>query len=323
MATFNVDGFARFTPGAAGSGTSTLDAVNTTSQGLTATENGGDFDFAVGGMGNGGTDQITTGGGTARDYEGTIDIDGTDYPVFSIDTGGNAGDFLVYVPTGTAVPGGDWTGITPDFETLDNTALFPICFTENTVIKTPGGDVLVRDVKIGDSILTSDGRFTSVLWVGTQTVYTKFAHNERLLPVRLMAGSLGHNVPDQDLTVSNDHAFLVDGVLAIAGSLINDTSIYRVPMSEFEDGKIAYYHIETENHELILANNTPAETFIDNVSRSTFDNFQEYVDLYGEEREMNELDYPRAMSPRQLPKSIKTRLEQRAIELGHAALSVA
>lgn len=103
---------------------------------------------------------------------------------------------------------------------------------------------------------------------------------------------------------------------------MNGTSITRVPLSEVDE-TFKVYHIETENHELILANNTPAETFIDNVSRSSFDNYQEYVDLYGEEREMDEMDLPRAMSPRQLPKSIKARLAQRAIELGYAEEAVA
>jgi hypothetical protein len=73
------------------------------------------------------------------------------------------------------------------------------------------------------------------------------------------------------------------------------------------------YHIETEEHEIILANGAPAETFIDNVSRRAFDNFAEFEALYGDVPEMEELPYPRAMSARQVPVAIKVRLDGKAV----------
>ena len=73
------------------------------------------------------------------------------------------------------------------------------------------------------------------------------------------------------------------------------------------------YHIETEAHEIILANGAPAETFIDNVSRRAFDNFAEFEALYGDVPEMEELSYPRAMSARQVPERIKVKLSGRAV----------
>jgi hypothetical protein len=68
------------------------------------------------------------------------------------------------------------------------------------------------------------------------------------------------------------------------------------------------YHIETEEHEIILANGAPAETFIDNVSRRAFDNYAEFEALYGDVPEMQELPYPRAMSARQVPAHIQQSL---------------
>ena len=68
------------------------------------------------------------------------------------------------------------------------------------------------------------------------------------------------------------------------------------------------YHIETEEHEIILANGAPAETFIDNVSRRVFDNYAEFEALCGDVPEMEELPYPRAMSARQVPSKVKSRL---------------
>ena len=44
------------------------------------------------------------------------------------------------------------------------------------------------------------------------------------------------------------------------------------------------------------------------VSRRSFDNFAEFEALYGDVPEMEELDYPRAMSARQVPPRIRVRL---------------
>ena len=114
-------------------------------------------------------------------------------------------------------------------------------------------------------------------------------------------------MPHRDLTVTADHAILVDSVLCEAGALVNGTTITRVPLSEFGES-YTVYHVETEAHEIILANGAPAETFVDNVSRRAFDNFAEFVTQYGDQPEIKELPYPRASNARHLPARIKSQL---------------
>ena len=97
----------------------------------------------------------------------------------------------------------------------------------------------------------------------------------------------------------------MDGVLCEAGALVNGTTITRVPLSEFDES-YTVYHVETEDHEIILANGAPAETFVDNVSRRAFDNFAEFAKQYGDQPEMKELPYPRASKARHLPARIKS-----------------
>ena len=135
-------------------------------------------------------------------------------------------------------------------------------------------------------------RHCPVKWIGRQTVSTLFGPAERLMPVRFEAGSLGDGLPNADLTVTADHGMLIDGVICHAGALVNGTSITRVPLAEM--GKTyTVYHIETEAHEIILANGAPAETFIDNVSRRVFDNYAEFEALYGDVLEMGEVEESR------------------------------
>ena len=114
-------------------------------------------------------------------------------------------------------------------------------------------------------------------------------------------------MPLRDLVLTADHALLIDGLLINAGALVNGAGIDWVPLSELGD-TYTVYHIETEEHDIILAEGAPAETFIDYVGRQSFDNYAEYVALYGEERLITEAPYPRISTPRLLPPALKARL---------------
>jgi hypothetical protein len=190
--------------------------------------------------------------------------------------------------------------------------LDPACFLAGTTVAAPGGARAVEELVPGDMICAADGRAVPVKWIGRQTVSTRFGPAERLMPVRFAAGSLSDGLPTADLTVTADHGMLVDGVICHAGALVNGTTITRVPLSEMGE-TYTVYHIETENHEIILANGAPAETFIDNVSRRVFDNYSEFEALYGDVPEMEELTYPRAMSARQVPSWIISKLARKAV----------
>jgi len=177
--------------------------------------------------------------------------------------------------------------------TASSATEFTYCFAEGIGIATPMGDVVVEDLCIGDPLLSQDGRVVPVKWIGRQTLATRFGMAERLRPIRVQAGALGPDVPKRDLTVTADHALLVDGVLCNAGALVNGVTITQVPCADMGT-HVTVYHVETECREIILAEGAPVETFIDTVSRRAFDNFEEYEVLYGKEPEMVELPYPRA-----------------------------
>jgi hypothetical protein len=202
----------------------------------------------------------------------------------------------------------------------DTVQIDVICFYPGTMVRTPDSEVAVEALKPGDVVMSSDGRELPVRWLGRQTVSMVFADPVRVLPIRIKAGALGENVPARDLLVSPDHALLVDGSLIQAGALVNGTSIVRerdVPKT------FTYYHVEVEDHSLILAENTPAETFIDNIDRMGFDNWNEYQALYPEGKQITELPYPRAKAHRQVPVRTRIMLAARAQAIGAGATAAA
>ena len=246
-------------------------------------------------------DDWGSGGAT---YNGLLTVGGHTFMYFT----DGIGHFLAPVPQEGDLPQSDFP-LSFDLSSVQSSPADTVfmCFAAGTLIATPSGEVAVETLKIGDSVLTARGRTVPVKWLGRQTVVAIFSPAERLMPVRIEAGALGYGLPHSDLTVTADHAMLVDGVLCHAGALVNGTTITRVPLSEMGE-TYTVYHVETEEHEIILANGAPAETFIDNVSRRAFDNFAEFAALYGDVPEMVELPLPRAMSARQLPGHIRRKL---------------
>ena len=186
-----------------------------------------------------------------------------------------------------------------------------VCFMAGTNIMAPCGEKKIEDLKPGDLVLTNDGQTMPVRWIGRQTVQRRFVDETRL-PIRLKAGALGENAPIRDLLVSDMHALFIDGVLIQAGALINGITVVR----EFEVPELfVYYHIELDEHLLVLAENVPAETFVDNVDRTRFDNWCEYDALYPSGKNVREMPYPRAKAARQVPGVIRARLAKLAAEI--------
>lgn len=263
-----------------------------------------------------GTDGLTFesgGNGTGTmTFTGSIDdinaaLNGLGYHTNSTDT--TAGDV------------NDALTITTNDEALvdtDNIDIDVICFMPGTHIAVPDGEARVETLRPGDLVKTAAGDARPVRWIGRQTVSRVFADPVRVLPIRIRAGALGPKVPCRDLLISPDHAILIGGVLVQAGALVNGGSIVR----EHDVPQVyTYYHVELDDHALILAENVAAETFIDNVDRLGFDNWAEHEALYPDGKPIAEMAYPRAKSFRQVPQATRTRLAVRgdALYAGAAA----
>jgi len=196
----------------------------------------------------------------------------------------------------------------PSGDTIDSVP----CFLPGTRIATPSGELAVETLQPGDLVLTADGRAVPLRFLGRRTAMPRFLGAERSNPIRIQAGALAENVPARDLYVSPNHGIVVDGVLAIASALTNGTTITQVPGP---GPRFVYYSIETEGHEVILAEGCPVETFMDHVPRAAWDNYADYLALYPEEPQIAEMDLPHAKSHRQVPREVHARIAGRAAVL--------
>lgn len=179
------------------------------------------------------------------------------------------------------------------------------CFLEGTKVACVEGEVAVEALSPGDMLRKPDGSTTTVKWVARQDMHPRFQHPAKINPICIKAGALDDGVPRRDLFVTGEHALLIDGLLINASALVNGRTVFqveRMPLDGF-----TYYHIETDAHEAILAENTPAETFIDYAGRDEFDNAGEHPDP----GTIPEMDAPRVSSARLVPAHVSTMLAER------------
>ena len=90
--------------------------------------------------------------------------------------------------------------------------------------------------------------------------------------------ALDGRTPHADLYLSEGHALYLYGLLIPVGHLVNGRSI--VAGQHADALTLDYYHIELEDHDIVLAEGAAAETYGGD-SRQGFDNAEEYERLYG------------------------------------------
>ena len=198
------------------------------------------------------------------------------------------------------------------------------CFLSGTNILTERGEIPVEALNIGDLVKTAEGKLEPIKWIGHQTIEpSKVANPVRGYPVQIRAGALGDNIPSRDLHTSPDHSLFVDGLLINAGALVNGISIISTkPVETF-----VYYHIELENHSLLIAEGASAESYLpQKETRDEYDNSAEYEQLYphGNNLMLWPMDYPRISSKNKVPRFISQKLMEIAEELdGEKASEIA
>jgi hypothetical protein len=98
------------------------------------------------------------------------------------------------------------------------------------------------------------------------------------MPVKVARFALDGRTPHADLYLSAGHAVYLYGLLIPVKDLVNGRSI--VAGQHAGALTLNYYHIELEEHGVVLAEGAAAETYAGN-DHCGFDNADEYERLYG------------------------------------------
>ena len=156
----------------------------------------------------------------------------------------------------------------PGDQTGDN-AGGVICFTPGTRIETPDGPRLVEDLREGDRVQTKDSGAQDILWVGQRRMTgARLFAMPRLRPIRVLAGALGSDQPDQELLVSPEHRMLIRGdtakalfntpeILVAAKDLVNGSTV----TVDVKAREVTYIHLLLSQHQIIWANGLETESF--------------------------------------------------------------
>ncbi len=189
------------------------------------------------------------------------------------------------------------------------------CFSTGTLIRTPRGDVAVEDLATGETVLTASGEEVAIQWIGHHTVRCDRCFDPTAAwPIRISAEAFGEGKPDRDLFVSPGHAiwvpFMDDGALIPAAALVNGGTIAQV-----EVDKVTYWHVELPDHDILLANALPAESYADVGNRSFFTSSDSHIAPDGPGRTTAEYCRP-FFADGPVVQAVRQAVKSRALALG-------
>ncbi len=144
-----------------------------------------------------------------------------------------------------------------------------ICFTLGTRVLTPAGPVRVEDLQLGDLVTTKDNGLQPIEWIGRRRMTgARLFAMPRLRPIRISAGALGLERPDQSLLVSPQHRMLITG--RVAQDLFNTPEVLvaakdlvdgRLIATETRAREVTYIHLMLPQHNIVWANGVATESF--------------------------------------------------------------
>ncbi|NVK15958.1 MAG: Hint domain-containing protein [Rhodobacteraceae bacterium] len=174
------------------------------------------------------------------------------------DTFGNAVDYS----DNTQFGAGDsltFSGASADRSsfTTENTGV--VCFTAGTAIRTPRGSRPIETLRPGDLVCTLDNGPQPVCWIGTRRLdHADLQLHPNWRPVLFKREVLGAS---RDLMLSPQHRILAGpgGQRLMAAKHL----ARQMPGARICNGirQVTYIHLMFEQHQIIFAEDTPAESF--------------------------------------------------------------
>lgn len=142
------------------------------------------------------------------------------------------------------------------------------CFAAGTLIQTDRGQFPVETLRPGDMVVTRDHSYQPVRWMGQRKLDAQvLADKPNLRPIRIRAGALGPDTPENDLIVSPQHRVLVRSKIArrmfdADEVLVASKHLCGLAGIEMSDdlAEIEYYHMLFDRHEIVISNCAETES---------------------------------------------------------------
>ena len=153
-----------------------------------------------------------------------------------------------------------------------------VCFCTGTLIRTARdgveADVAVEALRVGDMVVTASGAHRPIRWIGhCRTRCDRHPEPRKVWPVRVAADTFGTGLPYAELWLSPGHALCLDNRLVPVRGLLDGGRVAQV-----EQAEVTYWHVELDDHDVLIANGMPAESYLDTGNRRGFSNAHEAVD---------------------------------------------
>ena len=212
---------------------------------------------------------IYTGGSSVNDaytesYHGSWTsgtLNGTAY------AGGDGGS-SVTVATGASISN---PSIINETVTINKSASFDPCFLSGSLIRTPDGEIPVEAIVSGDKIIAyvaGSEEIREVIWTAQShcDVQPHLSDDLAGYPVRILRGAIADGVPSKDMLITAEHCLLLNGKFVPARMLVNNRSIFfDKSITSYE-----YYHIETTQHSVIMADGMLTESYLNTANHRSF-----------------------------------------------------
>jgi hypothetical protein len=144
-----------------------------------------------------------------------------------------------------------------------------VCYAQGTRIATGEGAVAVERLRAGDHVRTASGALRPIKWLGHRSIDCARARLPGdVLPVLVAKDAFGDNRPSRDLYLSPAHAVCIDvlgEILVPISALMNGATIRQIDVE-----RVTYWHVELDSHDILLAEDLPAESYIDMGNRDFF-----------------------------------------------------
>lgn len=133
-------------------------------------------------------------------------------------------------------------------------------FVAGTRILTRRGEVSVEQLTPDDlAVGMRRGKLAPVHRIGHREVDLRGHPDPDVIsPVRVSAHAFGPGQPHRDLVLAPDHALCVDGQVIPVRALLNGATIRQERWDS-----VAYYQVELDQHDVLLADGMTAESFLD------------------------------------------------------------